>query len=266
MWPPAGMGAPGHRVPRTTSATARGHYPDFFLFLGAANGRPWAAYNESPLAGRVKGGFILANYTEHYGLHQWVPEDDFLRTDFNTDFALIDAALAGLAAADGAESQTRSQEDGALAAAITAGDNAQATALASAKTALQNAITSGDNAQASALAAAKTALQNAINSGDNALDAAKAEIVVGTYMGNGQPEQVINLGFTPLAVLFEDECGQRTDNAYYRYTGLLVPNHTFDMGQITTGGFAVYYNYGGVTIMANANNAAYYYLALRPTA
>ena len=35
----------------------------------------------------------MADYTEHYQLHQWVPTDDFLRTDFNTDFANIDAAL-----------------------------------------------------------------------------------------------------------------------------------------------------------------------------
>ena len=35
----------------------------------------------------------MADYTEHYQLHQWVPTDDFLRTDFNTDFAKIDAAL-----------------------------------------------------------------------------------------------------------------------------------------------------------------------------
>ena len=35
----------------------------------------------------------MANYTEHYQLHQWEPEDDFLRTDFNEDFAKIDAAL-----------------------------------------------------------------------------------------------------------------------------------------------------------------------------
>lgn len=37
----------------------------------------------------------MASYTEHYQLHQWVPEDDFLRTDFNEDFAKIDAALGG---------------------------------------------------------------------------------------------------------------------------------------------------------------------------
>ena len=41
-------------------------------------------------------GFFMASYTTNYQLHQWVPEDDFLRTDFNTDFQKIDAALAAL--------------------------------------------------------------------------------------------------------------------------------------------------------------------------
>ena len=36
----------------------------------------------------------MATYTSNYQLHQWVPSDDFLRTDFNTDFQKIDAALA----------------------------------------------------------------------------------------------------------------------------------------------------------------------------
>ena len=35
----------------------------------------------------------MATYTEHYGLHQWVPEDNFLRSDFNTDLEKIDQAL-----------------------------------------------------------------------------------------------------------------------------------------------------------------------------
>lgn len=35
----------------------------------------------------------MASYTEHYGLHQWEPNDDFLRTDFNTDLEKIDTAL-----------------------------------------------------------------------------------------------------------------------------------------------------------------------------
>lgn len=46
----------------------------------------------------------MATYTEHYGLHQWEPTDDFLRTDFNTDFGKIDAALGEKA--DQAEMQS----------------------------------------------------------------------------------------------------------------------------------------------------------------
>lgn len=34
--------------------------------------------------------------TEHLGLHQWEAGDNFLRTDFNEDFAKIDAAAGGL--------------------------------------------------------------------------------------------------------------------------------------------------------------------------
>jgi len=33
----------------------------------------------------------MSTKTEHLGLHQWEPEDSFLRTDFNEDFAKIDA-------------------------------------------------------------------------------------------------------------------------------------------------------------------------------
>lgn len=39
----------------------------------------------------------MATYTEHYGLHQWVPEDNFLRSDFNVDLEKIDTALGSIA-------------------------------------------------------------------------------------------------------------------------------------------------------------------------
>ena len=55
----------------------------------------------------------MATYTEHYGLHQWESTDDFLRTDFNADFAAIDGALGakcemtvGSYVGDGEESRT----------------------------------------------------------------------------------------------------------------------------------------------------------------
>ena len=38
----------------------------------------------------------MASYTTNYQLHQWVPGDNFLRTDFNEDFAKIDAAIKGV--------------------------------------------------------------------------------------------------------------------------------------------------------------------------
>ena len=39
----------------------------------------------------------MASYTQHYQLHQWEPEDHFLRTDFNTDLQKIDTELGSLA-------------------------------------------------------------------------------------------------------------------------------------------------------------------------
>ena len=38
----------------------------------------------------------VATYTSNYGLHQWAPEDNFLRTDFNEDLEKIDEALTNL--------------------------------------------------------------------------------------------------------------------------------------------------------------------------
>lgn len=44
----------------------------------------------------------MATYTANYQLHQWEPQDTFLRTDFNQDFQRLDTALAGVrAVADG---------------------------------------------------------------------------------------------------------------------------------------------------------------------
>ena len=53
----------------------------------------------------------MAQYTPNYGLHQWEPGDNFLRTDFNTDFAKIDTAIKGVATA----SETQKADKSALA-------------------------------------------------------------------------------------------------------------------------------------------------------
>lgn len=52
----------------------------------------------------------MADYTEHYQLHQWQPQDPFLRTDFNEDLQKIDTALGTLSttvAAQGTELDLR---------------------------------------------------------------------------------------------------------------------------------------------------------------
>ena len=47
----------------------------------------------------------MATYTANYQLHQWVPEDNFLRTDFNQDFQKLDTALAEVQALAGQKSR-----------------------------------------------------------------------------------------------------------------------------------------------------------------
>ena len=40
---------------------------------------------------------MAGNYTEHYQLSQWQPQDQVLRTEFNQDNARLDGALDQLA-------------------------------------------------------------------------------------------------------------------------------------------------------------------------
>ena len=55
----------------------------------------------------------MASYTTNYQLHQWVPGDNFLRTDFNDDFLIVDNAIkavsdasaSGLASLDASKAE-----------------------------------------------------------------------------------------------------------------------------------------------------------------
>ena len=72
----------------------------------------------------------MATFTENYGLHQWAAEDDFLRTDFNEDFAKLDSAIKGVeTGAAQALSQYQTANDAAV-AALESGTNATLAALA----------------------------------------------------------------------------------------------------------------------------------------
>ena len=42
---------------------------------------------------------MSTNKTQNYNLHSWVPEDDFLRSEFNDNFTSLDTALKSLSTA-----------------------------------------------------------------------------------------------------------------------------------------------------------------------
>ena len=186
----------------------------------------------------------MATYTANYGLHQWVPEDNFLRSDFNTDFQKIDSAIKAT------EEELRSGYQGE----VTRLDGA----LAAAQQTLRNEFTGG--------------LQN-VNAALDTLQQAssrKLEMVTGSFVGNATAgttaEQAIQLGFQPCCVIF--------GNANFRYDGedgmssncvVLYPGvscsgrsslNTYGGGRIGPTGFFV----NGVS---NFLNTAFQYVAFR---
>ena len=56
----------------------------------------------------------MADYTEHYQLHQWQPQDPFLRTDFNEDLQKIDTALGELKETTAGQSSALAQKGNSL--------------------------------------------------------------------------------------------------------------------------------------------------------
>lgn len=142
----------------------------------------------------------MASYTEHYGLHQWEPGDNFLRTDFNTDFEKIDAALNHIfQTADG-----------------------------------------------------------------------RADVVNGTYTGDGAAERAISLGFQPKALYLCTWGGVagHISGSYRVYGGLAFPGHPIvDQGhndavavEITGTGFQLHQD---AYRCVNDTDVPYYYVALR---
>ena len=131
----------------------------------------------------------MATYTTNYQLHQWEASDDFLRTDFNTDFQKIDAALGEKAEAE----ETQAELD------------------------------------------------------------KKAEIVKGTYTGNGGT-QTITLGFRPRAILVS--LGYRN----YNQARLTIDGDEADYLVINNTGFKLQYEQNS---RVNNSNQLYPYLAFR---
>ena len=200
----------------------------------------------------------MASYTQHYQLHQWEPSDDFLRTDFNDDFKKIDTAIHDT------EDELRTDFNGEVSRLDTALSKAQQT--------LQNNLNTQVTRLDTALSSAQQTLRSEFNSSIQKVNTTlasiqtlaegRANIVFGSYTGDGTQNRVINLGYAPKWVLLASEQGE-TGNAR---GGLATPGHPV----LGAGGAYTLFISGNtmrVTFVAtvgprsNAQDTVYYYLA-----
>ena len=105
-------------------------------------------------------------------------------------------------------------------------------------------------AEATARAAADTALSARIDQ----------LIVAGTYTGDGQSSQFINLGFTPRAILTANADG-RSSQGNILYGGLAITGSNASLVSITENGFSV--SGTGGNNYGNSNGSTYKYVAVR---
>ena len=185
---------------------------------------------------RYKGGFYMASYTQHYQLHQWEPSDDFLRSDFNDDFKKIDTAI-----------KTTEQT-------LQTNFNGEVSRLDTALSAAQQTLRSEFNSSIQQVNTTLASIQ--------ALAEGRANIVFGTYTGDGTKNRLINLGITPKWVLLFPELGDYSNGS----GGLCAPGHP-----IVSKSDAIHMMVGGTKIQVSENldtgsntnmyNTVYYYLA-----
>ena len=96
----------------------------------------------------------------------------------------------------------------------------------------------------------------------------KAEAVTGTYTGDGESKRIIELGFSPTAVLLLRNTGAGKDSSNY-YGGLALRDHPVLLPTgatvlaITSSGFSVHV--GGSASISNSNGSGslFHYLAFR---
>lgn len=182
---------------------------------------------------------MSTNKTTNYNLHAWVPEDDFLRSEFNDNFAGIDAALKSLSDSIAAEAAAR-----------------------------EAAVSAEAAARQSAVSAEQSARQSAITT----LTTGKVELVTGTYEGNDSASMDVPLGFQPKAVLIVCMDGYMGTTNGYQYGGLCLPGLPLRshgtgktghaLAEITSTGFTVHKDNGSGSYL-NSSQYMYYYLALK---
>lgn len=129
-----------------------------------------------------------------------------------------------------------------------------------------------DNAKIDgALAAIQSAVDQEADQRQDAVEAVAAtvpQIVTGTYVGDGEYSQFIDLGFTPKAVYICHESGTVFSSAGWSYWGgLALPGkpakrESCNIVSIATNGFQVYYRTDPYTVYSNLADDTFYYIAL----
>lgn len=189
----------------------------------------------------------MATYTANYGLHQWVPEDNFLRSDFNTDFQKIDSAIKTT------EEGLRSGYQGEI--------SRLEAALNSTAQNLRTEFNGNLDSVNSNLAAVRSLAEG------------KCSVVTGSYAGDGSlveyvtdvPFRDVILGFQPKAVLIIMPTFQMGGIYWHCWNTVTLTPGVQTMGsngnyttkaQITANGFQV-------NNCMNATGTNYCYLALK---
>ena len=123
------------------------------------------------------------------------------------------------------------------------------------------------SAEASSRVSADSGLQSQISTHTSQI-AQKSELYCGTYTGNGNESQFINLGFTPTAVIVFPEDALLTRSPYpcggMALSGHKAVNSYGDVLEVVSNGFNAYFHTssnGGSYL--NLNNNLYFYMALK---
>ena len=93
--------------------------------------------------------------------------------------------------------------------------------------------------------------------------------VVGTYVGNGEAERFIDLGFTPSAVIVAQEGKIEWYSSNSVQGGIALKNNSVSNSagtaiEINNNGFKVAYKKGSTySVDTNQSNAIYYYIAFK---
>ena len=201
-----------------------------------------------------------SNKTEHYGLHQWVPEDDFLRTDFNENFEKLDLALYT------AEQNLRTDLTGDVEQLNTALDTLERELRADHDADITQVESALSKAQQTLRSEFNSSIQKVNTTLESVKDLAegRADIVFGTYTGNGAETRNVNLGFAPKWIMLFAASGE-TGNGYGGLAAVNYPIRSTSRGthlQIT--GSFIRITCDAVSgPLTNLSGQVYYYLAAR---